>query len=170
MGGRGIFHPNSDSPGPRSLGKIEDERVCRFIGNQAVGKEKILGLSLPLIIPSSLAWQCGSRSEYLSTYLSTYYGNKVTPCSVLQEQEHNQGQAVHCKRSYLLPVTKNLIVLVEAGGNWYLPILHHQISQRPRKSTAGISLFHPEASLNKPNQVLRQWPPRPPFLSTLPFG
>jgi hypothetical protein len=80
-------------------------------------------------------------------------------CSMLQEQEHNQGQAVHCKRSYLLPGTnKNLIVLVKAGGNWYLPFFHHQILQQPRKSTTGTSLFHPEASLNKPNQVLTRLP------------
>ncbi len=75
--------------------------------------------------------------------------------SVLQEQENNQGQAVHCKMSYLLPGTNKIhIVLVEAGGNWYLPFFHHQILQRPRKSTAGTSLFHPEASLNKPPVLL----------------
>jgi hypothetical protein len=45
MGGRGIFHPNSDSPGPQSLSKIEDERACQFIGNQAIDEKKILGLS-----------------------------------------------------------------------------------------------------------------------------
>jgi hypothetical protein len=39
-------------------------------------------------------------------------------CSMLQEQENNQGQGVHCKISSLLPGTnKILIVLVEAGGN-----------------------------------------------------
>ncbi len=42
--------------------------------------------------------------------------------SVLQEQEHNQGQAVHCKRSHLLPGTKNLIVL--GGGRWELVFIN----------------------------------------------
>ena len=90
-------------------------------------------------------------------------------CNMLQEQEHNQGQVVHCKRSYLLPGTKILLVLVEAGGNWYLPIFHHQILQRPRKSTAGTSLFHPKASLNKPNQVLTR-PPLPIVWTRLSGG
>jgi hypothetical protein len=90
-------------------------------------------------------------------------------CSVLQEQEHNQGQAVHCKRSYLLPGTKNLRILVEAVGNWYLPIFHHQKLYRSRKSTVGTSLFHSEASVNKPNQVLT-CPPLPIVWTRLSGG
>jgi hypothetical protein len=43
VGGR-ISPQNSDSSGPRSLGEIEDEKVCQYKCIRAVGKEKNLVL------------------------------------------------------------------------------------------------------------------------------
>ncbi len=65
--------------------------------------------------------------------------------SMLQEQEHNQGRAVHCKRSYLLPGTKILIVLVEAGGNWYLPIFPPPDFTETHKKYRWIFTFPPRS-------------------------
>ena len=85
--------------------------------------------------------------------------------SVLQEQRwNNQGQAVqvyeaeHENETYLLPGTKeNPIVQVDGGRSCYptsfklLSLV--LLSKNHEKVLPGTSLFHPEASVNKPNQV-----------------
>jgi len=85
--------------------------------------------------------------------------------SVLQEQRwNNQGQAVQVKKAeleketYLLPETNEKpIVQVDEGRNCY-PTSFNLVSlvllsKNHEKILPGTSLFHPEASVNQPNQV-----------------
>jgi hypothetical protein len=93
--------------------------------------------------------------------------------SVLQEQRwNNQGQAVqvyeaeHENETYLLPGTKeNPIVQVDGGRNCYPTSFGLAslvlLSRNHEKVLPGTSLFHPEASVNQPNQV------KPTLLSLL---
>ncbi len=66
--------------------------------------------------------------------------------------------------TYLLPGTRNIIVLVEVSGNWY-PTILPQISfkGKPQKATPWPSRFSQKHQWNKPNQV------KPTLLSLL-FG
>jgi hypothetical protein len=70
------------------------------------------------------------------------------------------------RKTYPLPGTKeNLIVQVDEGRNYYPTILEFVsialLSKNHEKVLPGTSLFHPEASVTKPNQV------KPTLLSLL---
>jgi hypothetical protein len=94
-------------------------------------------------------------------------------CSMLQEQRwDNQGQAVQVyevereKETYPLPGSKeNPIIQVDDDRNCYPTSFKFLslalISKNHKKVLPGTSLFHPEASVNQPNQV------KPTLLSLL---
>ena len=93
--------------------------------------------------------------------------------SVLQEQDeatrarwYRFFEAEREKETYLLPETKeNPIVQVDEGRNYYPTSFEFAslalLSKNHEKVLPGTSLFHPEASVNKPNQV------KPTLLSLL---
>ena len=75
------------------------------------------------------------------------------------------------RKTYPLPGTKeNPIVQVDESRNYYPTSFNFAplalLSKNHKKVLPGTSLFHLEASVNKPNQVKENWPPRPPISTT----
>ncbi len=66
-------------------------------------------------------------------------------------------QSEERKLTYYLELKKNPIVQVDGGGNYYPTSFKFAslvlLSKNHEKVLPGTSLFHPEASMNKPNQV-----------------
>jgi len=95
----------------------------------------------------------------------------VVACCKSKRKQPGPGgtgfEAEQEKETYPLPGTKeNPIVQVGKGRNYYLTSFKLAslalLSKNHKKVLPGTSLFHPEASVNKPNQVKENGPHDPP--------
>ena len=83
-------------------------------------------------------------------------------------------QSKERKLTYYLELKKNPIVQVDGGRNYYPTRFKFAslalLSKNHKKVLPGTSLFHPEASVNKPNQVKGIMAPATPPLIPVPLN